>query len=171
MIWSSFLISNHSTHSFSFETKQITSLSQIVNFLLDFLETSDSHGEAAPSLESRITSAAYIAHDVVESHIVDQIQAGSTIGGGKSRLSYFLLDLQKAIDGLNFVKRKVMRFKAKSDSKEAYSAAHNSSAPLTSGKNHMVGCDDVVLRLVEMHVGEPSSRRVIPIVGMGGMGL
>ncbi|XP_042065363.1 putative late blight resistance protein homolog R1C-3 [Salvia splendens] len=156
------LIPNHPTHSFSFEIKQITSLSQIVNFLIDFLETSDSHGEL---LESRITSAAHKAHDVVESHVVDQIQAGSTLGGGKSRLNYFLLDLQKAIDGLNFVKKKVMQFKAISDSKAAYS-----SAPLTSGKNLMVGCDDVVLGLVEMLVGEPSSRRVIPIVGMGGMG-
>ena len=159
------LIPNHPIHSFSFEIKQITSLSQIVNFLIHFLETSDSHREL---LESRITSAAHKAHDVVESHVVDQIQAGSTICSGKSRLSYFLLDLQKAIGCLDFVKRKVMQFKAKSDSKAAYSAP-DSSAPLISGKNHMVGCDDVVLGLVEMLVGEPSSRRLIPIVSMGGM--
>ena len=132
---------------------------------MDFLETSDSNGEAAQSLESRITSATHKAQDVVESHVVDQILAGSTLVGGKSRLNYFFLDLQKAIDGMNFVKRKVMQFKPKSDSKAAYSAP-NSSAPLNSGKNHMVGCDDVVLRLVEMLVGEPSSRRVIPVVGI-----
>ncbi|KAL8529856.1 hypothetical protein ACS0TY_007059 [Phlomoides rotata] len=71
---------NHRRHSFSFDQEQIKCLRQNVGFLLDFLETY-SHGgsKEAEALESQIAFAAQEADDVIESHIVDQILAGSTV--------------------------------------------------------------------------------------------
>ncbi|XP_057772745.1 putative late blight resistance protein homolog R1B-17 [Salvia miltiorrhiza] len=164
------LIPNHPTHSFSFDNKQITSLSQTLHFLIDFMETYDSHGctrESADSLESRIASSAHAAHDVIESHVVDQLHAGSTLGGKAT--SYFLPDLQKAIDDMDFVKREAIQFKAKSGVK-AEQPTYSAPTSSESVKSVMVGFDAAVVRLMEMLTGELSGHRVIPVVGMGGMG-
>ncbi|XP_057774791.1 putative late blight resistance protein homolog R1B-16 [Salvia miltiorrhiza] len=167
------LIPNHPIHSFSFDNKQITSLSQTVHFLIDFMETYDSHGctrETAEALERRIASAAHAAHDVIESHVIDQLHAGSTLGGKATFC--FLPDLQKAIDDMEFVKRETIQFKVKSGVKAeqpTYSAPTSSEA-LNSGKNLMVGFNAALVGLMEMLTGDPSNKRVIPVVGMGGMG-
>ncbi|KAH6805060.1 hypothetical protein C2S51_029891 [Perilla frutescens var. frutescens] len=161
-------IQNHPRHSFSFDNKQMTSLSQTLHFLIGFMECYDSHGCSTEALEIRITSAAHAAHDVIQSHAVDQIHAGSTLNG-KAR-SYFLLDLQKAIDNVDFVWRKAMQFKAKSGSLKAEQPAYSAPAS-TSGKNIMVGFDAVRDQLLHILTGEPSGHRcVTPLVGMGGIG-
>ncbi|KAH6791389.1 hypothetical protein C2S51_006395 [Perilla frutescens var. frutescens] len=169
------LIQNHPRHSFHFEDKQIQSLRQSVCSLIEFMQSCDYHGgnrEAAEDLERRIASAAHAAEDVVESHVVDQIHSGSTLAERKT--CRFLLDLQKVIENMEFVSRKAMQVtKAHGGFKVEQPVAHFvSSTPLFSEKsnNTMVGFDDVLLQLLDLLTGEPSSRDVIPIVGMGGAG-
>ncbi|KAH6758115.1 hypothetical protein C2S52_023001 [Perilla frutescens var. hirtella] len=168
------LIQNHPRHSFHFEDKQIESLRQSVCFLIDFMQSCDYHGgnkEAAEELERRIASAAHAAEDVVESHVVDQIHSGSTLGQRKT--CRFLLDLQKVIENMKFVSRKAMQVTKAHGGFKAEQPAHSvSSTPLISEKsdNTMVGFDDVSRQLLDLLTGEPSSRRVIPIIGMGGAG-
>ncbi|XP_047961592.1 putative late blight resistance protein homolog R1B-16 [Salvia hispanica] len=164
------LIPNHPTHSFSFDTKQITTLSQIVHSLIDFMETFDSHGyatESAEILETRIASAAHAAHHVIESHVVDQLLTGTPSPD-------FSLDLQKSIEDLHFVVEIVAKQFNKSKigfNSNTYSP-HTSSEFRSSGNNVMVGFDAAVVRLMEMltFTGGDSSQRVVPVVGMGGMG-
>ncbi|KAH6758114.1 hypothetical protein C2S52_023000 [Perilla frutescens var. hirtella] len=168
------LIQNHPRHSFHFEDKQMESLRLSVCSLIDFMQSRDYHGgskEAAEDLERRIASAAHAAEDVVESHVVDQIHSGSTLGEGKP--CRFLPDLQEVIENMDFVSRKAMQVTKAHGGFKAEQPAHSISAtPLFSEKsnNSMVGFDDVLLRLLDLLTGEPSSLRVIPIVGMGGAG-
>ncbi|XP_042051256.1 putative late blight resistance protein homolog R1B-16 [Salvia splendens] len=164
------LIPNHPTHSFSFDSKQITLLSQIVHSLIDFMETFDSHGyttESAEILETRIASAAHAAHPVIESHVVDQLLTGTPSPD-------FSLDLQKSIEDLHFVVEIVaMQFnKSKIGFNFNTYSPHTSSEFRSSGNNVMVGFDAAVVRLMEMltFTGGDSSQRVVPVVGMGGMG-
>ncbi|KAG6391407.1 hypothetical protein SASPL_149161 [Salvia splendens] len=72
----------------------------------------NSHGatkQAAEALEMRIAHAAQVAEDVIESHMVDQIR------GGKTRSCRFLLDLQKAIEGMDYMRRKALNVGARSE--------------------------------------------------------
>ncbi|KAL1532271.1 putative late blight resistance protein R1B-16 [Salvia divinorum] len=167
------LIYNHPKYSFHFEEKQIQSLEGSVSFLIDFMKSYDNslgaRKQAAEALEMRIARAAQLAEDVIESHIVDQIR------GGKTRSSRFLLDLQKAIEDMDYMRRKASNMRARSGSEQQRQTTYSSSStvaaaqstPLTST---MVGFDDILLQLLDLLTGVPSSRRVIPIQGMGGIG-
>ena len=91
-------------HSFSFDEKLIQSLLQNVSFLLDFIESSP-QGAKHPEdldLEGQIIGAAHAAEDLIESQLVDQILAGSTINQDRKSFK-FLLDLQTSI------KKKIMK--------------------------------------------------------------
>ncbi|KAH6763649.1 hypothetical protein C2S51_014898 [Perilla frutescens var. frutescens] len=163
------LIQNHPRHTFSFENEQIGSLVKCAVYLISFMEECCSV-EGAEALDRRIARAAHAAEDVIESHVVDQILAGK----GKSATSRFLLDLQKVIEDMDFVCRKATQVHEKLPRKAATHSAATSSTPApTSQKNSntMVGFDVVLLRLLDMLTnGVPSSLRVIPIVGMAGIG-
>ncbi|XP_042041916.1 uncharacterized protein LOC121787298 isoform X2 [Salvia splendens] len=99
-------IMDHPQLATSFDPKQMESLREIVDFLLDFMESCTSHGssEAARDLESQIASAAHAAEDVIESHVVDQIHVGSNQTSSDS-----LLNLHKVIDEMDYVKLKVQK--------------------------------------------------------------
>ncbi|KAH6819958.1 hypothetical protein C2S53_018117 [Perilla frutescens var. hirtella] len=102
-----------------------------------------------------MTLAADASEEVIESHAVDQIRAG------KSR-SRFLPDLQKLIEGVDFVRSE---FKLKQP------PTLYSSTPLTSEKKiSMVGFDEVLVQRLDLLTREHSRRSVIHIVGMGGIG-
>ncbi|XP_047965676.1 putative late blight resistance protein homolog R1B-14 [Salvia hispanica] len=162
------LIYNHPKHSFEFEEKQIQSLRGSVSFLISFMKSYDeSHGaakQAAEALEMRIAHAAQVAEDVIESHMVDQIR------GGKTRSSRFLLDLQKAIEGMDYMRRKTLNVRARHQQQQSTYSSAAVATQSTSLTFTMLGFDDVLLQLLDLLTGLPSSRRVIPIQGMGGTG-
>ncbi|KAI3464076.1 hypothetical protein Pfo_020739 [Paulownia fortunei] len=181
-------IQNHRSHSKFLDEKQIESLRQKVGFLQNFIEGNDHGGRReAEVLERQIASAAYAAEDVIESHVVDQILAGST--GHMERSPSFLLDLQKTIKDMDFIKKKVMRVKVKrqlKDQKSTYSmrllcglqkVMESMEEKVMKVKekrglknNRMVGFDDHLIQLMEGLTGQQSNRQIIPIVGMGGIG-
>ncbi|XP_012848186.1 PREDICTED: putative late blight resistance protein homolog R1B-17 [Erythranthe guttata] len=191
-------IQNHPRFSISFDKNQIESLGEKVGFLLDFIET-DTHGviiEHARVLERRIASAAYAAEDVIESHVVDQIQAAGSVEGHRLRKvvkdimlsmrlkkarmeenhasSISMLDLEKVIEDMDSIKKKVMEFRDESGSNEhdmqPTSTTSSSTPRITTDKNTMVGFDEQLISLLDKLTGQRSNRQIIPIVGMGGIG-
>ncbi|XP_057801519.1 putative late blight resistance protein homolog R1C-3 isoform X2 [Salvia miltiorrhiza] len=70
-------IEHHHSPPVSIDKQQVESLTQIVTFLQEFLESYKSpvaDGDEADPLEMRIADAAHAVEDVVESHIVDKLQ-------------------------------------------------------------------------------------------------
>lgn len=71
------------------------------------------------------------------------------------------------------MRRKAVKVRKKQSGMEAeqpaFSAAALSTLP-ASVKNKMTGFDGILFQLMDLLTGESSSRRVVPIVGMGGIG-
>ncbi|XP_012846813.1 PREDICTED: late blight resistance protein R1-A-like [Erythranthe guttata] len=157
----------HPRISNCFDKGQMESLSDHLNFLLDSVEITHSRGvvsEEYEVLEGQITSAAYSAEDVIESHVVDQIHSGS--------ISF--LDLQTVIQDMDYVKYKVVNFKEERRFKDRQKGPTYSlhAPPITSscsGKSKMVGFDEELSQLLDALTGQQSSLQVISIVGMGGI--
>ena len=155
-------IMDHPHLATSFDPKQMESLRDTVDSLLDFMESCTSHGgtNEARDLESQIASA---AEDVIESHVVDQIHAGF------DQTSLNLpLNLQKVIDEMDSVKLKAE--KEWSILRNMQPTYPKSTKPLTAPKMDMVGNDEELLQLLDVLTGHDSSRHIICIVGMGGIG-
>ncbi|XP_047952580.1 putative late blight resistance protein homolog R1B-17, partial [Salvia hispanica] len=114
----------------------------------------------------RIACAAQVAKDVIEAHMVHQIRCG------KKRSTRFLLDLQKATQGMDFMRRKALIVSSQSGllepSTNSSSSSYTKSTPLLTSS--MVGFDGILLKLLHLLIRGPLSRRVIPIQGMGGIG-
>ena len=188
-------IHNHSLHSFSFDEKLIQSLFQNVSFLLDFIESSHQDAKHAEELdlECQITAAAHEAEDLIESQLVDQILAGSTINQDRKSFK-FLLDLQtsikkkimkaintkpfdkslkKIIQKMDSIKKKVVKVEDGSrfkDEQPKYSVPADSSRPLITRKTTMMGFDEYLIQLMDVLTGQQCSRQIISVVGMGGIG-
>ncbi|KAL7153267.1 hypothetical protein ABFS83_04G155500 [Erythranthe nasuta] len=190
-------IQNHPRLSISFDMNQLESLGEKVGFLLDFVEN-DTHGVVSNQvevLESQIASAAYAAEDVIESHVVDQIQLGrkKVVNNimtrvakimHRMRLKKFInedeiatgsipmLELQKVMEDMDSIKKKVLELKDEIGSNnDMQLTSTTSSTPLiTTNKNTMVGFDEQLLQLLDKLTGQRSNRQIIPIVGMGGIG-
>ncbi|KAK6123353.1 hypothetical protein DH2020_042904 [Rehmannia glutinosa] len=166
-------IENHPLYSFCLDKKQIEALGDKVGFLLDFVEGNYYHYHGgvkeAEVLERQITSAAYAAEDLIESHVVDQIH---------DRSINSLLDLHQVIQDMETIKEKVMEFKEKTefnkDEQLKYSlpaTTNYSSTPFSNEKKNMVGFDDELIQLMDILSGQQlSHRQIIPITGMGGIG-
>ncbi|XP_057801819.1 uncharacterized protein LOC131016979 [Salvia miltiorrhiza] len=72
-------IEHHPSPPISIDKQQVESLTQIVTFLQEFLESYKSpvaDGDEADPLEMRIADAAHAVEDVIESHIVNVIKLG-----------------------------------------------------------------------------------------------
>ncbi|XP_047948903.1 putative late blight resistance protein homolog R1B-17 [Salvia hispanica] len=188
-------VQNHPLHSFSFDEKLIQSLLQNVSFLLDFIENYTSHGGSnkAEDLESQIIGAAHAAEDLIESQLVDQILAGSTVNQDRKSFK-FLLDLQtsikkkimkaintkpfdkslkKIIQKMDSIKKKVVKVEDGSrfkDEQPKYSVPADSSRPLITRKTTMMGFDEYLIQLMDVLTGQQCSRQIISVVGMGGIG-
>ncbi|KAH6758337.1 hypothetical protein C2S51_018572 [Perilla frutescens var. frutescens] len=162
---------NHPRLSTCFDKKQIESLGEKVHFLLNFIESYDSHGgsKEAEDLEGEIVYAAQEAEDVIESHIVDRILAGD----GET-VSSFLLNVQKLIEEMDSIKKKIVEIGIKNaglkDKLPKDSMVAASSRPRTNRKTSMVGFEEELIQLMDVLTGQQSSRKIISIVGMGGMG-
>ncbi|KAL7099485.1 hypothetical protein ACP275_09G087000 [Erythranthe tilingii] len=166
----------HPRPPISLDQNQVDSLTDSLNFLQDFLEVYSCGGgsssrEAADVLESRIADAAHAAEDIIETRIVDQIH------GEKISSEELYQGLEKVIQDMGFIKKDVMEIKKKNigiieDRLHINSSTlgGSSSSPLTTKQIAVVGLDDQLIEVMDKLTGEPSNRRIIPIVGMGGIG-
>ncbi|KAK4427371.1 putative late blight resistance proteinR1B-8 [Sesamum alatum] len=171
-------IQHHPRPPISLDENQVQSLHEMVAFLQDFLEPYASQ-EYEDGLLIRIADAAHAAEDVIENHIVDQIldqSKSTTQGGNMSSIDHFYQDLQKVIADMDLIKREVIMIKEKMGliqdqlHRNSVPAGSLSASPLTGQKQAMVGVDDVLNNIMDKLTGQQSGCRIIPIVGMGGIG-
>ncbi|KAL7139700.1 hypothetical protein ABFS83_09G071300 [Erythranthe nasuta] len=165
----------HPRPPISLHQKQVHSLTDNLNFLQEFLEVYSCGGgsssrEAVDVLESRIADAAHAAEDIIETRIVDQIH-------GEKMSSYELYqELEKVIQDMGLIKNELMGDKEKNigiieDHLHINSPTlgGSSSSPSTR-RDAVVGLDELLNEVMDKLTGEPSTRLIIPIVGMGGIG-
>ncbi|KAL0341860.1 UNVERIFIED_CONTAM: putative late blight resistance proteinR1A-10 [Sesamum calycinum] len=176
-------IQHHPRPPISLDKQQLQSLQEQVAFLQDFLELY-SHRliiqEYEGGLVIRIADAAHAAEDVIESHIVDQILDQSTSSSGENISfihNHFYQDLQKVIADMDLIKNEVTEIKKRiaivqdrEQNRNSVPAGSLSSSLLTGQKHAMVGVDDVLNDIMDKLTGQQSGCRIIPIVGMGGIG-
>ncbi|KAL7139500.1 hypothetical protein ABFS83_09G056100 [Erythranthe nasuta] len=157
----------------SLDQISIEPLVKNVTFFLDFLECYSqliSSQDAYHLLETLIANATYAVQDILESHIVDQIH-GANIASDKE----FYNGLKELIQEMDFIRKEVMQMK---ENNNMGLFLHKDSStvdigPLRSrltGQNATVGFDDVMEEMMDMLTGRQSTRQIIPIVGMGGIG-
>ncbi|KAL0415068.1 UNVERIFIED_CONTAM: putative disease resistance RPP13-like protein 3 [Sesamum latifolium] len=169
-------IQHHPRPPISLDKQQIQSLQEQVAFLQDFLELY-SHRltqEYEDGLVVRVADAAHAVEDVIENHIVDQIldQSTSTSGENISSIDHlFYQDLQKVIADMNLIKNEVIEIKERIGivqdrevHRNSVPAGSLSSSPLTGS------VDDVLNDIMDKLTGQQSGCRIVPIVGMGGIG-
>ncbi|XP_057780129.1 putative late blight resistance protein homolog R1B-16 [Salvia miltiorrhiza] len=163
---------SHPRLSTVFDKKQIEAIGEKADGLLDLITNSNIDGgsKEASDLESQIASAAHAAEDVIESHIIDQIPAGSSHGCS-------LLDLQQIIEDMDGIMRKGAELKEKLRAREEQAThgemdAVEEKQPLTTttGKASPVGLEDDVIHIMDKLTIHQPKQQIISIVGMGGMG-
>ncbi|KAL7139751.1 hypothetical protein ABFS83_09G074600 [Erythranthe nasuta] len=171
------LLQHHPCPPISLDQNQVDSLTDNLNFLQDFLEVYSCGGgggssrEAADVLESRIADAAHAAEDIIETRIVDQIH------GDKMSSDELYQDLEKVIQEMGFIKKDVMEIKEKNIGIiedrlhiNLSTLGGSSSSPFTTKQIAVVGLDDQLIEVMDKLTGQQSNLRIIPIVGMGGIG-
>ncbi|XP_047976413.1 probable disease resistance RPP8-like protein 2 isoform X3 [Salvia hispanica] len=168
-------IETHPSPPISFDKKQVESLKQIVTFLQEFLESYKSpyeYSDEADPLEIRSMDASDTAADVIESYIIDTIQLSASVTDDgvdeQIRCIHFYQDLQNVIEEIDLIKKEVagiMREKVVHLRNSGSDDAGLRSS-FTEKNNLMVGFLELLNRLTDGR----SSRQIIPIVGMGGIG-
>ncbi|XP_057790018.1 putative late blight resistance protein homolog R1C-3 [Salvia miltiorrhiza] len=158
-------IQTHPLLSTCFDKYQNESLRTKVDFFLDFVENySDAGSREADDLLRRIAFVAHAAEDITECEATDRVRAVST----KKRLQ-MLLHLQRIIDGMFSIEEKVIKFKEETgciNRQPSYSTSSAASVKTAA----MVGFDGYLVQLLDQLTGQPPERRIISIVGMGGIG-
>ncbi|XP_057780173.1 putative late blight resistance protein homolog R1A-10 [Salvia miltiorrhiza] len=153
------LMMSHPHLSTVFDKKLIESLGEKAVGLLDLITNTNIDGGSreASDLERQIGSAAHGAEDVIESHIVDQIHAGSSHGCS-------MLDLQQIIEEMDRIMRKGAELKEKWLAREEQAThgdvdAVEEKQPLTTtGKASPVGLEDDVIHIMEkLTIHQPDS--------------
>ncbi|XP_057801521.1 late blight resistance protein R1-A-like isoform X4 [Salvia miltiorrhiza] len=189
-------IEHHHSPPVSIDKQQVESLTQILTFLQEFLESYKSpvaDGDEADPLEMRIADAAHAVEDVIESHIVNVIKLGRSSPNEEFLQGYvvdaahaaeevnsgeevscidFYQDLQQVIEEMNVIKKEAMETSAEAQLQRKVSSTRAGSLTSSSTvkESMMVGFDDVVLQLLDKLTGGNRNRQIIPITGMGGIG-
>ncbi|KAI3473673.1 hypothetical protein Pfo_031234 [Paulownia fortunei] len=153
--------------------EQIESLREHVFLLLDFLENHSSRpSKEMEDLETQIADAAYAAEDIIESNVINQILSRTAIRREKSS-TLLRQGIQTVIEKFLSVEKELVKIKNKKgmeDLQPKDSTTASSSRPLPSGKNTMVGFQEHLIQIMSELATNESTCRIIPIVGMGGIG-
>ncbi|KAL0341512.1 UNVERIFIED_CONTAM: putative late blight resistance proteinR1B-16 [Sesamum calycinum] len=146
----------------------IESLREKFGFLQEFLQDySQRSSKDVESLERRIRRAAYAAEDVIESIVVK-----STVDSDMSSAP-FCEEMQGVIETLDSIKKEVVKVKEDGDMKDHGPESSGAAAPsrfVNSGNDTMVGSEEDLIQLMDELTGHDSTRRILAIVGMGGIG-
>ncbi|XP_057802250.1 late blight resistance protein R1-A-like [Salvia miltiorrhiza] len=188
------LIEHHPFPPISMDKQQVESLAEIVMFLQKFLEGYKSpvaDGDEADQLETRIADAAHAAEDAIESHISDQILPAVSknernrirlinffrglkkpqIDGPKIISADLYESLQKVIEDMDLIKKEVTEVADKAAvHSQLQRQISTSTSSLSRTNSTMMGFDDLMHQLMDKLTNGEPHRRVIPIVGMGGIG-
>ncbi|KAL8538138.1 hypothetical protein ACS0TY_000193 [Phlomoides rotata] len=172
-------IKNHPRPPISIHQQQLHSLTQNLSFFQDFLERHSSSDEDDDDLGTRIAHAAYAAEDVIETHIVDQIdQARSTSNRGVHISSVALYGgLERVIQDMDLIRNEVMEIKnigaQHHDQLHTHSSVSIASVRHASKwqNNTAMAFDEVLIYdVLDKLTGQQHNLQVVSIVGMGGIG-
>ncbi|XP_047962834.1 putative late blight resistance protein homolog R1A-3 isoform X2 [Salvia hispanica] len=147
--------------------QKLQSLQKTVDFLVNFVENYSEEGE---DLMRPIGHAAREAKDMIEVEAAHQI---TTLSASKSLT--MLLRLEKMIREMSSITDKVIKFKEETPSvrstpqPSSLSSSSSSPVPRAANKTSMLGFDGYMAQLLDELIGH-DSRRILPIVGMGGAG-
>ncbi|GFP93650.1 putative late blight resistance protein homolog r1a-6 [Phtheirospermum japonicum] len=159
-------VQNHPRPPISFDKEQLHSLTQNITFLQHFLET---HSIDDDGLEGRIADAAYAAEDVIESQIARTKANVKTISSVD-----FYNGLHNVIQDLDLILRDTASFTKKTgikgDDDDDQLLNNNYSSQSSAGQDTPVGLEDTLLEVMNKLTAHQTKLRIIPIVGMGGIG-
>ncbi|XP_057763766.1 putative late blight resistance protein homolog R1A-3 [Salvia miltiorrhiza] len=170
---------HHPLPPVSLPIQQVESLTQKINFLLQFLEGYNPHrdySKEADPLESRIADAAYAAEHAIESHIFDQFtnNGENTVHQSKIRKKYMSYDglreaLEKVIKDMASIEEEAKQIQGRVEVQHQLppDSSRSSSIPQQSS---MVGAEGVKLQMMDKLTSDRLHLQIIPIVGMGGSG-
>ncbi|XP_042029700.1 putative late blight resistance protein homolog R1B-16 [Salvia splendens] len=154
-------IQTHPRLSIYFDNYQFKSLREMVYFLVDFVENFSEFED----MMRRIGDAAHEAEDIIEVEAADRIRGEST-----AKSLTMLLHLQRIIQDISSIKDEVIKFKDKTGFINSMPPSSSSSPPRVTKKTTMLGFDRYVAKLLDELTGHDCCRRMLPIVGMGGIG-
>ncbi|KAL0356167.1 UNVERIFIED_CONTAM: putative late blight resistance proteinR1B-12 [Sesamum radiatum] len=167
-------------HRLHLDVDKIQTLQEKVQLLQDFLELhSQRKSQELEVLARQITVVADVLEGIIDLHVVDQLREGSQneCHHLQATPSSFCEDIDKVIIKIDSITKELMMIKEDSSSdiqeqKPIPSQLANSSTGLpSSGKNStMVGFDDRLLHIIDELTKDESNLRILPIVGMGGIG-
>ncbi|XP_011071880.1 uncharacterized protein LOC105157229 isoform X2 [Sesamum indicum] len=163
-------------HRLHLDKEQIQSLHQKVLFLQHFLEL---HSQRiSPEMEDLARQLAVVADeadDIIDFHVVNQLlERSQDKTHHVAALSSFCQDIDKIIKKIDSITEKLMMVKEErvdiQEQPPIVSVSMGSTAPSSRDKNTMVGFDERLLQVVDELTRDESDLRILPIVGMGGIG-
>ncbi|GER40422.1 disease resistance protein RGH5 [Striga asiatica] len=179
-------IQNHPRPPISLDKLKIKPLIQMVAFLMQFLENYII--DDADGLEGRMIDAAHEVEDIIESYIVDHIEPrGKANINSNDKDDSLYGELQKVMSDFDSITKDVAAVKDKAGKKIAPSSTEDDAmlgsddvmnnimkklnkSPYSEGDGTMVGSDYVMNDIMDKLTSRQSSRWIIAIAGMGGIG-
>ncbi|XP_051115901.1 late blight resistance protein R1-A-like [Andrographis paniculata] len=158
------------------DIKQIESLREGVDFLLDFLEVRSEKEVRDVDLLRQLSKIAFEAEEMFDLHVVDQHLLRYEGVKPDLGISAFNDDMEGVIQKIEFIKKKLLL------KEEVLEDVHSRRQPkvfprggasLTTssvGKKTIVGFDEHVIAIIDVLTRDESKLEIIPIVGMGGIG-
>ncbi|KAL0416043.1 UNVERIFIED_CONTAM: Disease resistance protein RGA2 [Sesamum latifolium] len=162
-------------HRLHLDTKQIQSLQDEVQFLLEFLEVhSQRSSEEIEDLARQITVVADEAEDIIDCHVVDQLRDGSQDGSHHmAALSSFCQDIEKVIGKINSIMGELMMVQEEwtnLQEQKSIASLPTRSLEVLGKSNTMVGFNELLIRVMDELTTDEPALKILPIVGMGGIG-
>ncbi|KAK4431309.1 Late blight resistance protein R1-A [Sesamum alatum] len=165
----------HTQHDFQSLLEKITTFQ---HFLEDYdaLQITSKPQVEDGLLEAQMAKACYAAEDIIESFVLDQIQAPSQVQADRI-LTRFSQDFHKVMQDVYVIEKKVMKNKGKMEilkDQQPVNAlpADGLSARLAPNANidTTTRLDSHLFQLKERLVGDEPKLKMVSIVGMGGIG-
>ncbi|KAL0341500.1 UNVERIFIED_CONTAM: putative late blight resistance proteinR1A-10 [Sesamum calycinum] len=168
-------------HPLHLYVDKIQSLQEKVQFLQDFLEVhSQRKSQELEDLAGQIRVVADDVEDIIDLHVVYQLHEGSQNESHhlQATPSSFCEDIDKVITKIDSITKELMMIKedwSSTDIQEqkpipSQPAGSSTGLPSTRKDSTMVGFDKSLLHIVDELTKNESNLRILPIVGMGGIG-
>ncbi|KAL0440997.1 UNVERIFIED_CONTAM: putative disease resistance RPP8-like protein 2 [Sesamum radiatum] len=167
-------------HRLHLDIDRIQSLQEKVQFLQDFLEVhSQRKSQELEDLAGQITVVADDVEDIIDLHVVYQLHEGSQNESHhlQATPSSFCEDIDKVIVKIDAITKELMMIKEDwgNDVQEQKAiplqlASSSTGLPSTGKDSTVVGFDECLLHIIDELTKDGSNLRILPIVGMGGIG-
>ncbi|XP_057812499.1 putative late blight resistance protein homolog R1B-17 [Salvia miltiorrhiza] len=170
---------HHPCPPISLHAKQVESLTQKINFLLEFLKVYNPHrgySKEADPLESRIADAAYAAEHAIESHIFYEEYTIVSHIFDEVKNDGLYEALEKVIKDMASIEEEANQIQGRLGVLHQHQL-HTRSTPSDSSRSSsipqqssMVGAADVKIQMMDKLTSHCRDLQIIPIVGMGSLG-